>query len=432
MMSRAPKERPASRLIHSVDQSWNQASKYIVTTVVGREEEAHRFLANLIPELLYIHGEGASKWFTSQGLNVYKDVKWNPKKGTTSSSNARASADMVEEDLWDLSAKWKTLAEEVTTARPDISNIDKTNNNKASKKNQTKTPSPETPPLSERLASDKSVASFGATFGRELDSDDEKEANRAAEAASKLPDLTGTQFVFSAQQLARANEKSNESDSDGRSMSTAGKTTASTRLHLKEAQEKIAELEIALKASQTPLLALPPEAPPDSDDAETLTTEESLSKSPPRQIDNMDTEEPTDRQLLVAGLKHPMEVLQPDSDDMEEEQHTTISVGANPPQSSSNTSSNSSSSPSSSSTSSSDDTSDTQELIHKLNNNQYHPLSITTFSKKLIPTDQINDSKSDFVDHQPSDQDSETTQDHTHVESYGKAGDVHDVAGHGV
>jgi hypothetical protein len=75
MMSRAPKDRPASRLIHNVDQSWNQPSKYVVTTVVGREEEVHRFLSNLIPEMLHVHGADASKWFTSQGLQVYMNVR---------------------------------------------------------------------------------------------------------------------------------------------------------------------------------------------------------------------------------------------------------------------------------------------------------------------------------------------------------------------
>jgi hypothetical protein len=76
--------------------------------VVGREEEVNRFLANLIPELLHDHGPQATKWFSTQGLSIYKNVKWNPKKGTMSSSNAKESAAMVEEDLWDLGNKWKS------------------------------------------------------------------------------------------------------------------------------------------------------------------------------------------------------------------------------------------------------------------------------------------------------------------------------------
>jgi hypothetical protein len=46
----------------------------MVTMVVGGEEEANHFLANLIPELVHDHGPESSKWFSSQGLCVYKNV----------------------------------------------------------------------------------------------------------------------------------------------------------------------------------------------------------------------------------------------------------------------------------------------------------------------------------------------------------------------
>ena len=124
IMARAPKDKPLSRLVHNVDQSWNSTSKHIVTTVIGREEEANRFLANLIPELLHDHGPEASKWFSSQGLLVYKDVKWNPKKGTTTSTNSKESAAMVDEDLWEQGDKWKTLSvKPPTSERPDLALI---------------------------------------------------------------------------------------------------------------------------------------------------------------------------------------------------------------------------------------------------------------------------------------------------------------------
>jgi hypothetical protein len=127
MMARAPKYWPASRLIHNVDQSWNNTTKYMVTMVVGHKEEANRFLTNLIPELLYTPtAPKAGKWFSGQGLSIYQNVTYNPKKGTTSSTNAKASAAMVEEDLWDLSEKWKTLAVEVPamTQCPDGKTLD--------------------------------------------------------------------------------------------------------------------------------------------------------------------------------------------------------------------------------------------------------------------------------------------------------------------
>jgi hypothetical protein len=71
-------------------------------SIVGYEEEANRFLANLIPEMLYIHGPNAAKWFTSTGISMYQNIHWNAKKGTaTASSNAKDSAALVKEDIWD-------------------------------------------------------------------------------------------------------------------------------------------------------------------------------------------------------------------------------------------------------------------------------------------------------------------------------------------
>ena len=114
MMARAPKHMPTGRLIHNVDTSWNQPSKHTITSVVGRETEAQRFLVNMIPEFLYQFGEGASKWFTGAALLVYKEVKWN---GTTSSAKERNSEEMVKEDLWDLNTQW----EKIKVSAPDNS-----------------------------------------------------------------------------------------------------------------------------------------------------------------------------------------------------------------------------------------------------------------------------------------------------------------------
>ena len=202
-MARAPKDRPASRLIHNVDQSWNSTSKYVVTTVVGREEEANRFLSNLSPELLFTHGPDASKWFSGQGLSVYKDVRWNPKKGTTSSTNARASADMVEEDLWDLGEKWKSLTVDATTTAQRLNAAKLDSMTTAKPRSEAERTAEASAKLSECLAGDKSVASFGGAFGRETDSDDEAETKKlAADAAANPQDMTGTQFIFSPAQVA--------------------------------------------------------------------------------------------------------------------------------------------------------------------------------------------------------------------------------------
>ena len=320
MMARAPKDRPTSRLIHNVDQSWNSTSKYVVTTVVGREEEANRFLSNLIPELLFTHGPEASKWFSGQGLSVYKDVRWNPTKGTTSSTNARASADMVEEDLWDLGEKWKSLTvnPQKTEQRPNAKKLDTTAPKEPlSEAARTAAASIK---LSERLAGDKSVASFGGAFGRDKDSDDEEETKKlAADAAANPPDMTGTQFIFSPAQVARDKEKADQcSDSDGKSMSTAGKTTDGTRLKLKIAQEELVTIKLAAQEEIASLRR-----------ALQLQNDPSKIPLPTDSSDDMETDpEPTNAQLLGSALAAPKrESIQQDSDDMEDDEHPTTYIG---------------------------------------------------------------------------------------------------------
>jgi hypothetical protein len=446
MMARAPKNRPASRLIHNVDQSWNQPSKYMVTTVVGREEEVNRFLNNLIPEILYTYGPEASKWFSSQGLMVYKDVLWNPEKGTTSSSNSRASAVMVEEDLWDLGTKWKVIAANApTTQRPDATHLDQAKGATAN------TPALPTP-IQERLAGDKSVASFRDTFGRDMDSDDGRENDKLAaeEAAKPHEDLTGTQFIFSKEQLIREHERAiNGSESDGKSMSTAGKTTGSTRLALKEAQEQIAELQLALNASKTPFQAIIDKAN-DEDAMETdsppLSVENhavpqalppaptialakpSLQQKAPKTVQIQDThKEFSDAQLLRASLAgYRQDTIEEEDDAMEDDQHEVIHLGTYnslPPLPSSSSESSSSSS--------SDTTHDTVELTQKLRSNPYNALRNHTSPKIPIQSDRSGGSKSDSASHQSSGQESGSSTDHTQEASSGTAGIIAHGAGPG-
>jgi hypothetical protein len=78
--------------------------------------------------MLYVHGPQTAKWFTSTGVSVYQNVCWNAKKGTTTSSNAKASAPaLVKEDLWDLKDKWKTITQQSIAdndSRPDVAKLD--------------------------------------------------------------------------------------------------------------------------------------------------------------------------------------------------------------------------------------------------------------------------------------------------------------------
>jgi hypothetical protein len=247
IMSQAPKNQPTKRLIHNVDLAWRQTAKYIITTVVGRETEALRFLNNMIPEFLYRFGDEATKWFTSAGLIIYKDIKWNPVKGTTTSTKEHESEEMVNEDPWGLQTQWDQIKKTPTgdTPRPETTGLDATTGKASTSKESL-------PEQRTRLAGDKSIASFGNVYQRTKDDDDvNEEAKLAQEAAKQLEEITGTQFEFSTDQLERDKEKAlNGPMSTGMSMSTAAKTTNSTRLKLKEAQEEIGALRIALAQQQ--------------------------------------------------------------------------------------------------------------------------------------------------------------------------------------
>jgi hypothetical protein len=319
MMSQAPAHQLTSRLIHNVDASWNQPSKHTITTVVGRETEAQRFLANMIPEYLYRFGQDATKWFTGSGLLVYKEVKWNPAKGTTSSAKEQESDEMVKEDVWDLNTKWEQIAKTLpATGRPDSNTLD--------------TPAI-TPVTNEstntdtRLGSDKSIASFGAAYQRAKDDDDERvEETRAQEELDKLDNLTGTQFEFSKEQIERDRQKLIQGPaSTGYSMSTAAKTTPSVRLKLKEAQEQIGELKLAL-AQQTP-----PRQAHSSENEETNDEPEERQDTieDAEQLGSDLIEHLTEAQVLGAALAQQHKAaIYADPDAMEEDAHSPIHIGS--------------------------------------------------------------------------------------------------------
>jgi hypothetical protein len=170
-------------------------------------------------------------------------LKWNPEKGKTTSTNEHVSDAMVKEDLWGLNEKWAEINEHKTTeddtVRPDANKLDDKETEEEGIPEYTAT---------NRLGSDKSIASFGNVYQRQKDTDDTKEEELLAkEAAEKIIDITGTQFEFNSDQLERERQKTLDGPmSTGFSMSTAAKTTQSTRLKLEEAQDKIGELRLAL------------------------------------------------------------------------------------------------------------------------------------------------------------------------------------------
>jgi hypothetical protein len=141
--------------------------------------------------------------------------------------------------------------------------------------------------------------------------------------------------------------------------------------------------------------------------------------------DNEELEEMmTDAQIIGAALsRKPKEVIEPDSDATEEEEHSVIHIGSSSKDLSKSSTSSSSFLSSSSSSSLSDSSSqDTQELIKKLSSNPYLPLSnLKHKPKDLTKIDRSSSSKSDSASHQSSGQDLGSTLDHLPVDSFGNA-----------
>ena len=360
---------------------------------------------------------------------------------------------MVEEDLWDLGDKWKTLlVTSPTSERPDTNALDG---------NTPKANLPTDTPIIERLASDKSVASFGGAFGRDQDSDDEEDVKKAAAdaafAVTNPPDLIGTKFVFSPEQVERDHARAEAGlDPDLRSMSTAGKTTESTRLHLKEAREELADLKIELQAQKDRNQAkkapkgltnkaisklLFPTGPDNMEIEEETEPTDTTMEEERGDVEAMDSEEPTDAHLLGSAVygKH-QQVIHQDSDAMEDQEHQDIYIGTKeypPSLPSSESESHSAADPSSSSTSSSSTSSsstdsssngshDTAELMAKLSNNQYQSLS-----KSLTKNDKPSISHMDNASFQSSGQSLGSSTGHSPDDSSGKAGVTYDDASQG-
>jgi hypothetical protein len=136
----------------------------------------------MIPEFLHTFREDATKWFTGEALIIYQGVKWNPVKGTTSSAKEQNSKEMVKEDLWDLTDKWDQMnVTPEASSHPDTNNLDHATDPTTPQSNPTAEPQPS----HTRLASDKSIASFGDLYQRPKDADDI--IKDAAQAKEKQP-----------------------------------------------------------------------------------------------------------------------------------------------------------------------------------------------------------------------------------------------------
>jgi hypothetical protein len=179
-------------------------------------------------------------------------------------------------------------------------------------------------------------------------------------------------------------------------MATAAKTTPRTQLKLKEAQDKIAELRLAL--TQHAVLN------PPADSLQSTESPPELTQQPPDDnSDNRQADAFTENQALGAAISKPShDTHQVDSNAMEEDHHKTISssdskesVKAEDVSMKKSSSSLSSSSSSSSPSSSSDDTEDLANRLKKTNSTPTTPSPNT-----LATLDKLSGSDLDSASHQ--------------------------------
>jgi hypothetical protein len=230
-------------------------------------------------------------------------------------------------------------------------------------------------------------------------------------------------------------------------MSTAAKTTTRTQLKLKEAQDKIAELRLAL--TQHAVLN-----PPADSLQSTESPPELIPQPPGDDSDDRQADAFTENQALGAAISKPShDANQVDSKAMEEDHHKPIVIASSSSDAASgvlskqtasllseesvkakdesvkkSSSSSSSSSSFSSSSSSSDDTEDLANRSKKTKST-----STTPSPKNLATLDKLSGSDLDSASHQGPGHDSGSRGDHIPPEDLsGGAGALPKDAGHGV
>ena len=239
LMGRSPNEHLTQRLFVSVDKSWRAGNDYTLPTPKKYAHQSSRILNNMIPECLATYGSDASKWFSTTGLLVYKNVIWDKKSGKTTSSKADETTALVNEmDVFGMGYDWKTNdTSQKTNSRP--------------MQNTSETKLPPLKDIIAQRATIKDVQSLGSVFGRNKD-DDTIATQGTLKPAHNPNAAIGTKIMFSAETL------DHEEHSNGSiGMSTAGMTTGTTRIALQEMKNlnKKLQAEVAMLYDKQQLAA---------------------------------------------------------------------------------------------------------------------------------------------------------------------------------
>lgn len=99
----------AARLVLSVDKAWKEGSQE--TNIVMMKEYASQVqdaLRDMIPECVHKFGLGMKGWFTTEGLQAFQGVNWDPKQNKSVSDRDVEAMRIVSEDYFDMGEAWRT------------------------------------------------------------------------------------------------------------------------------------------------------------------------------------------------------------------------------------------------------------------------------------------------------------------------------------
>ena len=234
IMSVPPEGFITQRLFVNIDKSWKQGNDYIGTTPKKYVDQARRTLNNMIPACLAKYGQGAEKWFTTTGLLVYKDVQFDTQTGTTTSKQAEETEKLVnEQDIFGMGEIWKESLDPTAqdSSRPTDTPPANTPNDTMSKILQ-----------SRALSND--IQSLGSVYNRNKD-DDTIATHASKNNMNSFQPATDTLVEFDVTNMEISTQKnSQQSMNHSMGMSTAGQTTGTTRLKVKELEQLNKQLQL--------------------------------------------------------------------------------------------------------------------------------------------------------------------------------------------
>lgn len=243
LMKASPKGRPSQRLFVTVDQRYNGTGYQLITTR-NYYDQAERALNNMIPECLHLYGQPAAKWFTTAGLQAFKDITWDPNSNKTVSSN-NDILDCLEEDFMGMGNDWRANST-VGTTRRDL--LDTHSTPVAASLNPSAYATTASEVINKRQLetakrSDNSIKSFGdKIFDRAHDGDTVYTMiqENPPESGADTPATTTVQIDLTGMELQHRNTSTED---DTLSMSTMALTTESTRRRLRDSDKQKSILE---------------------------------------------------------------------------------------------------------------------------------------------------------------------------------------------